>query len=221
MKNSNRLSSVATRINISTKRASNHLISNRYINNYTENTKLTKEEIECLEKEFINYYIKKKELDYELLDYLELDNDDKNKSFENILGNYLINAINIIIIDPYIRVEHQIRNFIEFSHIVMKNSKKLKKLTLITGFKDNEQRVINDKLFKEFKRIAKSKFNYEFNYDFKEGVHDRSIEIDNGIKIIIGRGLDFYKNVNRNTHNKYETLSIKKTFIIVLKRIKA
>ena len=32
-----------------------------------------------------------------------------------------------------------------------------------------------------------------FTYEFDEYIHDRSIEMDNGWKIVLGRGLDIYQ----------------------------
>ncbi|MEZ5055513.1 MAG: MIT C-terminal domain-containing protein [Saprospiraceae bacterium] len=36
-----------------------------------------------------------------------------------------------------------------------------------------------------------------FSYEFNENIHDRSINLDNGWKIILGRGLDIFSKNRR------------------------
>jgi len=38
-----------------------------------------------------------------------------------------------------------------------------------------------------------------FTYEFDEYIHDRSIEMDNGWKIVLGRGLDIYQKTGGYT----------------------
>lgn len=65
-------------------------------------------------------------------------------------------------------------------------------ISLVTGYDDDKQKAeIEDKL----KTISSSLLDYGIKLQtrFKKELHDREISLDNGWKIKIGRGLDFYQ----------------------------
>lgn len=71
---------------------------------------------------------------------------DIGHSYESIIGPYLSSAKSIIIEDPYIRLQHQIQNFVRFCEMILKLST-IKKIDLITGYDDNTQLAeIHEKL---------------------------------------------------------------------------
>ena len=116
---------------------------------------------------------------------------DTGYSYENMLGNYLKGAKTITIEDPYIRLTHQIQNFLRFCELAVKVGS-AQSINLITGYDDDKQKAeIEDKL----QIIASSLlyFGVKLQVTFKKELHDREIILDNGWKIKIGRGFDFYQ----------------------------
>jgi ATP-dependent Lon protease len=116
---------------------------------------------------------------------------DTGYSYESILGDYLKGAKTITVEDPYIRMTHQIQNFLRFCELVVKVGS-VQTLNLITGFDDEKQKTeIEDKLL----TIGSSLVDHgiKLQVKFKKELHDREISLDNGWKIKIGRGFDFYQ----------------------------
>lgn len=114
-------------------------------------------------------------------------------SYDALFGEYLVNATDVTLIDPYIRLPYQLRNFMEFAKLI--SEKKAQntevKLHLITS--NNEDYVEDAK-----EAFAQMTYSLEsigviFSYEFKDDIHDRSIVIDNGWKVVLGRGLDIWQ----------------------------
>jgi ATP-dependent Lon protease len=117
-------------------------------------------------------------------------------SYDMLFGAYLIDAKEITVTDPYIRLPYQLRNFMEFAKLVSTKKDELEevKLHLITN--NNEEYIENSKgAFKEMADSLES-LGIQFTYEFVENTHDRSIVLDNGWKIVLGRGLDIYQKTN-------------------------
>ena len=117
-------------------------------------------------------------------------------SYDNLFGAYLIGATDIRITDPYIRMPYQIRNLMEFARLVAekKDRDTEVKLHLVT---------FNDENYMEEARNAFSEISDSlepqgifFSYEFNPLIHDRSIELNNGWKILLGRGLDIFQKTN-------------------------
>lgn len=117
-------------------------------------------------------------------------------SYDMLFGAYLIEAKEIVVTDPYIRLPYQLRNFMEFAKLVSTKKDELEevKLHLITN--NNEEYIENSK--EAFKEMADSleSLGIIFTYEFVDNTHDRSIELGNGWKIVLGRGLDIYQKTN-------------------------
>ncbi len=117
-------------------------------------------------------------------------------SYEKLFGDYLIGATDIRVTDPYVRLPYQLRNFMEFATLVakMKADDQEVKLHLVTN--NNEDYLENAK--ESFAEIADSlePWGIVFSYEFDEVVHDRSIELNNGWEIVLGRGLDIFQKTN-------------------------
>ena len=117
-------------------------------------------------------------------------------SYDMLFGAYLNGAKEITVTDPYIRLPYQLRNFMEFAKLVSTKKDELEevKLHLITN--NNEEYIENSK--GAFKEMADSleTLGIQFTYEFVENTHDRSIVLDNGWKIVLGRGLDIYQKTN-------------------------
>ncbi|WP_442582110.1 BREX system Lon protease-like protein BrxL [Mesorhizobium sp. ASY16-5R] len=116
---------------------------------------------------------------------------DTGHSYESILGPYLRGATALVIEDPYIRMPHQIQNFVRFCETVLRHSV-AKKITLVTSYDDKTQFAdISEKLEELKQSLLELDVVLEINLN--ANLHDREIRIDNGWVVKIGRGLDFYQ----------------------------
>ena len=112
-------------------------------------------------------------------------------SYESILGPYLQGAKSVVIEDPYIRLQHQIQNFVRFCETVLKAGT-VRKINLITGYDDKSQLADIAEKLDELKQNL-LEFDVELEVKLNPNIHDREIRLDNGWVIKIGRGLDFYQ----------------------------
>ena len=117
-------------------------------------------------------------------------------SYEKLFGPYLAGATDIKVSDPYIRLPYQLRNFMEFTTLIAKVKEEGQevKLHLITN--NNEDYL--EKAKEAFKEISDSlePLGIFFSYEFDENIHDRSIDLNNNWKIVLGRGLDIFQKTN-------------------------
>lgn len=116
---------------------------------------------------------------------------DVGHSYETIVGPYLAGAKSLIIEDPYIRLQHQIQNFVRFCEMVVR-SETVRKITLITGYDDNTQVADIAEKLDELKQSL-LELDVELEVKLNPNMHDREIRIDNGWVVKIGRGLDFFQ----------------------------
>jgi len=112
-------------------------------------------------------------------------------SYESIIGPYLKGAKTVVIEDPYIRMQHQIQNFVRFCECVLKAGT-VKKINLITGYDDNTQLADIAEKLEELEQSL-LEMDVELEVKLNPNMHDREIRLDNGWIIKIGRGLDFYQ----------------------------
>lgn len=116
---------------------------------------------------------------------------DTGYSYESIIGPYLRGAKAITIEDPYIRLPHQIQNFVRFCEAVLKAGT-VKKVVLLTSYDDTTPLAdMNEKLNQLKQSLIELDVELEINVN--PNLHDREIRLDNGWVIKIGRGLDFYQ----------------------------
>ncbi|WP_271393751.1 BREX system Lon protease-like protein BrxL [Aequorivita sinensis] len=114
-------------------------------------------------------------------------------SYDLLFGAYLVGATEVKIIDPYVRLPYQLRNFMEFAKLLSekKDPNVEVKLHLITA--NNEDYIEDAKeAFKQMQYSLEG-IGIIFTYEFDDFIHDRSIILDNGWKIILGRGLDIWQ----------------------------
>jgi len=116
---------------------------------------------------------------------------DTGHSYESIIGPYLQGAKSVVIEDPYIRLQHQIQNFVRFCETVLKAGT-IKKISLVTGYDDKTQLAEIAEKLDELKQSL-LELDVELDVQLNPNLHDREIRIDNGWVIKIGRGLDFYQ----------------------------
>lgn len=114
-------------------------------------------------------------------------------SFKKLFADYLPGATEITIYDPYVRFPYQMRNLMEFMKLVgeIKSIDEEVKVHLITS---NSEEYLQDarKSFTDMS-FSLEQIGIKFTYEFKDDFHDRSINLNNGWKIVMGRGLDIYQ----------------------------
>jgi ATP-dependent Lon protease len=116
---------------------------------------------------------------------------DTGYSYESIIGPYLEGAKSIVVEDPYIRVTHQVQNFIRFCETVVKRPA-IRKIVLRTSYDEyTNLKEISDRL--EEVKQSLLELDVELVVEVNEHMHDREIRIDNGWVVKIGRGLDMYQ----------------------------
>lgn len=116
---------------------------------------------------------------------------DTGYSYEYIIGPYLKGAREVVVEDPYIRLPHQIQNFVRFCETIIKLSS-IRLIKLITGYDESTKiSEMHDRL----DEVKQSLLEMDIILDIKLNpkLHDREIRLDNGWIIKIGRGLDFYQ----------------------------
>lgn len=116
---------------------------------------------------------------------------DTGNSYEALFGAYLRDAKTIAVEDAYIRLSHQISNFIRFCELVVSIGA-ANRIELVTAVDNQEQKA---EVMEKLNHLSDSlrEHGVEFNYVFSDTVHDREIKLDNGWTIKIGRGLDLYQ----------------------------
>ncbi len=116
---------------------------------------------------------------------------DTGYSYGSIFGPYLQGAKSVVVEDPYIRLPHQIQNFVRFCETVLRAGT-VKKISLITSYDDKTQLADIAEKLDELKESL-LEWDVELEVKLNPNMHDREIRIDNGWVIKIGRGLDFYQ----------------------------
>lgn len=133
---------------------------------------------------------------------------DTGYSYESILGLYLQGAKAMTVEDPYIRLPHQIQNFVRLCEAAVK-ALTVRKITLITGYDDKTQLA---EIQERLGELQQSLLELDIVLDIRlnPNLHDREIRLDNGWVIKIGRGLDFYQRPNSRFEVGVNDLSLRK-----------
>lgn len=133
---------------------------------------------------------------------------DTGHSYESLYGPYLKGAKEVTVEDPYIRVPHQIQNFVRFCEVIVKLST-IRNINLITSYDEfTKVSEMHDRL----EEVKQSLLEIDVTLDIKINpqLHDREIRLDNGWVIKIGRGLDFYQKPNSWYEIGVNDLSLRK-----------
>ena len=117
-------------------------------------------------------------------------------SYTKLFGPYLRTARRVELTDPFIRLPYQIDNLVEFINTVRQSAEEKEGLEIhLSTANDDEHRPDVIDIFDAITDDLAPR-GIEFTYDF-EADHDRFIHLDNGWKIILGRGLDIFDKVER------------------------
>lgn len=117
-------------------------------------------------------------------------------SYEKLFGPYLRGASEIEVIDPYIRLPYQLKNFMEFARLVADLKQPEEEVSIHLKTNNNEEYIENAKEAFSDMMDSLAPVGIKFTYEFDDNIHDRSIQLDNGWKIILGRGLDIFQKTN-------------------------
>ena len=114
-------------------------------------------------------------------------------SYDMLFGAYLLEATDIKIVDPYVRLPYQLRNFMELAKLISekKDPDTEVKLHLVTS--NVEDYIAEAKDAFEQMTYSLESLGIIFTYEFDDFIHDRSIVMDNGWKVVLGRGLDIWQ----------------------------
>ena len=116
---------------------------------------------------------------------------DTGHSYDTIFGPYLPGAKSVVVEDPYIRMPHQIANFVRFCETAVK-AETVRSIALFTSY---DQQTDLAGLQEKLDELKQSLVEYDVALDVRlnDKMHDREVRLDNGWTIKIGRGLDFYQ----------------------------
>lgn len=114
-------------------------------------------------------------------------------SYDLLFGDYLGSATEIKVTDPYVRLPYQIKNFMEFAKLVSERKDPFEEVKLHLVTANIEDYIENAK--EAFQQITYSleSIGIIFSYEFDDNIHDRSLVMNNGWKVILGRGLDIWQ----------------------------
>lgn len=114
-------------------------------------------------------------------------------SYKGLFGDYLVGATEYVIRDPYVRLPYQIRNFVELCRLIAEIKKEDDEVKIHLVTFNTEEHLDSSK--QAFDELSDSLIDLGINltHEFSETQHDRCIEMDNGWKIILGRGLDIWQ----------------------------
>jgi ATP-dependent Lon protease len=120
----------------------------------------------------------------------------KGVTYEALFTPYLIGAKRIEVTDPYIRFPYQLRNFIEFVALVHKIREIGDEVQLILNTATDDE--FKDKIRADLDSLADSLdgTGVLFSFNLIGDLHDRSIVLDTGWKIVLGRGLDIWQKTS-------------------------
>ena len=126
----------------------------------------------------------------------EIRDNQTNVSYKSLFGDYLTGVTEITIKDPYIRLPYQLRNFMELCRLIAETKAPGEEIKIHLVTNNSEDYIENVKgAFAEIIDSVSS-LGIDLSYEFNEVQHDRSIDLNNGWKIILGRGLDIWQKTN-------------------------
>lgn len=123
---------------------------------------------------------------------LDIRENQRGISYAKLFGDYVRTATRIEIIDPFIRLPFQIYNLITFIQMLREKCERPEELHIILSTQNEDEKIPEMiDIFDDLKAELEA-YNIEFDYNFNAD-HDRSIKLDNGWDITLGRGLDIFE----------------------------
>jgi ATP-dependent Lon protease len=122
---------------------------------------------------------------------LDIKEGQRGISYLRLFGPYLAGAKKVKLVDPFVRYDYQIFNFMNFCETVAPSEGNVE-VHLRTGADSDYQREELEATFKDIqKRLVQDRVL--LTYEFDDSTHDRMIEADTGWRIVLGRGLDIFQ----------------------------
>lgn len=147
-------------------------------------------------------------------------------SYENVLMPYLLGATEITIVDPYIRMPHQVRNVGDLIGLIALGKEPAEEVSveLITTQTDKDQ-FKKDQLERLVAlREASERFGVTLNVRLEDTIHDRSIATNRGWRVLLGKGLDIWEppsNAIAEARQEFRRIKSDTTFTYALQSSKA
>lgn len=116
---------------------------------------------------------------------------DRGFSFRTLFLDYLRGAKKVRLEDPYIRLQHQVVNFLRFCEVCV-DAGTVQEIQLVTAFDDETQKKEVEGKLRTI-AVSLSEHDIKLSAKLSPTLHDRRIELDNGWNITLGRGLDIYQ----------------------------
>lgn len=113
-------------------------------------------------------------------------------SYSKLFGKYLEGINKVTLVDPYIRKAYQFKYFMEFAQVITEHKPNDKRVDFKLLTRNHQDSIPDFEI--RFEELAESLkvMNIHFSYTYDDHIHDRYLQMDNGWKIILGRGLDIF-----------------------------
>lgn len=124
----------------------------------------------------------------------EYQENQRGVSYETMLLPYLRGAVEITIVDPYIRAPHQGRNLVDLLALLASAKDPADEISVTLVTKEDKPEYEQQQLLM-LKAIqdGAAPAGIQFNVQWDSSIHDRSIRSNTGWKILLGRGLDIFQ----------------------------
>lgn len=141
--------------------------------------------------------------------HIEIRENQKGVSYEEIIVPYLKGAKTISITDPYIRLFYQIRNLMELMESIVRQKEDDEEVAvdLVTVEEQDSEKAETQKnsLDEIVKTMARVGIDFSWSFAKDKKIHARHIITDAGWKISLDRGLDIFQFYNFNDQFSLET----------------
>jgi ATP-dependent Lon protease len=119
----------------------------------------------------------------------------KGISYQRLFAPYLKGAIEIHLIDPYLRKFHQVKNLMEFCEMLyrIKPVGDEIRLKVFTNAESGEKQEADSLLIQVQTNLQGTGIDMDYEIEPQGTQHARSIETDTGWKILLDRGLDIFQ----------------------------
>jgi ATP-dependent Lon protease len=119
----------------------------------------------------------------------------KGISYQRLFAPYLKGAIEIHLIDPYLRKFHQVKNLMEFCEMLyrIKPVGDEIRLKVFTNAESGEKQEADSLLIQVQTKLQGTGIDMDYEIEPQGTQHARSIETDTGWKILLDRGLDIFQ----------------------------
>ena len=125
--------------------------------------------------------------------HVEIKENQKGVSFDDLFGPYLRGSSKIVVTDAYVRNFHQAKNLMDFLETVFKTmdeagDMEVHLITCQDEFRSDQQEDFFTQMQKNCIRVG-----IKFTWEYDSTIHARHIVTNHGWKILLDRGLDVFQ----------------------------